>query len=275
MNRRIIVTFFVMFLLLSGQTIYAMRVVKPPYFTDITQPDQRSQLNKFIEDTWLMQGGRFELDTVTTPKTNANDGELWIEDTGQVAGIGFMHNSTKHFIPAIEDGEAYDDIRVSGLSTKTNATAPDLVAFAPATTNLLTYGFNGDATTEQVYFAIQLPHSYKEGTNISPHVHWTPTDTNTGTVVWSLEYTWANNAGTFPAPTTITSPAVAAGGTAWVSKYSDFGDINGSGKTVSSMLICRLFRDPANDTYEHDAALLEVDFHYQIDSFGSHDELTK
>jgi hypothetical protein len=94
-------------------------------------------------------------------------------------------------------------------------------------------------------------------------------------VVWSLEYTWANTDGTFSAPTTINSTALQAGGTAWVSKYSDFDDIDGTGKKVSSMLVCRLFRNPANDTYEQDAALLEIDFHYQIDDFGSKYEQSK
>ncbi len=37
------------------------------------------------------------------------------------------------------------------------------------------------------------------------------------------------------------------------------------------MLICRLFRDGTNelDTYEADAGLLEIDFHYGMDTLGS------
>jgi hypothetical protein len=164
----------------------------------------------------------------------------------------------------------WDDIRISGLSVRTNATAPDLIAFAPATTNLLVYGFNGNATTEQCYFAIQLPHGYKTGEPIYPHVHWTPTDANAGTVVWSLEYTWADTNEAFIAPKTITSTAVQAGGTAWVSKYSSFPAIFGpGGDGLSSMIICRLFRNPANDTYEQDAAFLEIDFHIPLDALGS------
>jgi len=39
------------------------------------------------------------------------------------------------------------------------------------------------------------------------------------------------------------------------------------------MIICRLFRDAAGtggtDSYASDVALLEIDFHYEIDSLGS------
>ncbi|MFA5037701.1 MAG: hypothetical protein WC479_11060 [Candidatus Izemoplasmatales bacterium] len=164
----------------------------------------------------------------------------------------------------------FDDLRTSGTSVKIGASAPDLVTFAPATTNLQLYGFDGINTSEQVFFAIQLPHSYKEGTNITPHIHWSPTTADAGNVKWFLEYTWANNGVAFAAPTTITVTG-AAGGTAWMHNKHYFSDIVGTGKTISSMLICRLYRNPADaaDTYEHDAALLEFDFHYEMDSVGS------
>ena len=45
-------------------------------------------------------------------------------------------------------------------------------------------------------------------------------------------------------------------------------------KTLSSMLVCRLYRS-ASDSYGGDAGLLEIDFHYEIDSDGSRQEYTK
>ena len=165
----------------------------------------------------------------------------------------------------------FDDLRIPGLSVRTNASAPDLISFAPATTNLLVYGFDGTATSEQVYFTIQLPHSYKEGSDITPHVHWSPTDTNSGDVKWNLEYSWANYTDeSFPVPSTIDATQ-AASGTAWQHQKAVFDSISGTGKKISSMLVCRLYRDPsdAEDTYEHDAAFLEIDFHYEQDTLGS------
>ena len=198
-----------------------------------------------------------------------------LQDPSQVTALNETLNGLWNISNGLYQPDQYDDIRIAGLAMRTNATAPDLIAFAPATTALLAYGFDGTGTNEQAYFAIQIPHSYKKGTNIHPHIHWSPTDTNTGTVVWSLEYTWANKDGTFSAPTTIKSTAIQAGGVAWVHKYSEFADIDGTGKNISSMLICRLFRLGTDDTYEHDAALLEMDFHIFMDTIGSDEELTK
>lgn len=164
----------------------------------------------------------------------------------------------------------FDDLRIPGLSTKIGATPPDLISFAPATTNLQVYGFDGTTITEQVFFVVQLPHSYKEGSDITPHVHWTPVDTNSGNVKWFLEYSWANNEIAFSAPTTI-SVIDAADGTAWKHQKAFFSPIVGTGKTISSMLVCRLYRNPtdAEDTYGSDAAFLEIDFHFEQDTLGS------
>ena len=270
--KRIFITLFV---LLMATNAMAYRTNKPIKLRDPLNEEQISQINNFFEEIWLMQNGRFELDT-GSEKSGAKNGELWINNSSTIKSLQFKSDDLVYTLPAIESGEAWEDIRVSGLAAKTGATAPDLVAFAPATTNLLVYGFDGSTNTEQAYFAIQFPHSYKFGTTIHPHVHWTPTDTNSGTVVWSMEYTWQEIGGTFAAPTTIKTTAVNAGGTAWVHKYSEFPDIAGTGKdTVSSMIIFRLFRNPADDTYEHDAALLEVDFHYTVDGFGSNEETSK
>jgi hypothetical protein len=173
----------------------------------------------------------------------------------------------------------WDDLMTPGLAMRTNATAPDLITFAPATTNLIVYGFNGTGTTvEQTYFSLQFPHSMKVGSTVYPHVHWSPTTTGSGNVIWGFEYTWADIDGTYAAPTTIYSTAKAAGGTAWVHKLSLFDGISGAGITnVSSMMMCRLFRNPAaaGDTYEADAALLQFDVHYEKDTLGSRGEYSK
>ena len=56
------------------------------------------------------------------------------------------------------------------------------------------------------------------------------------------------------------------------------GTISGTGKNVSSMLICRLFRnssDPDDDLAQA-AFLLEMDFHFEIDlAGGSREEFAK
>ena len=259
--------------ILSYTPLYAYRITEPLRITDF---DQRGLVivNDTFQKLWDITNGRYNADVVTTaPTEDATEGDFRFYHSGNQKRLYSYINGSWSYIAI--DSEVYDDVRVSGLAMRTNATAPDLIAFAPAATTLLTYGFDGTGTDEQAYFAIQLPHSYKEGTDIYPHVHWTPTDANAGTVVWTLEYTWINRDATASAPTTIKTTAVNAGGVAWVHKYSDFTDISGTGKKISSMLMCRLTRLGADDTYAHDAALLEVDFHFVIDSLGSIGELVK
>lgn len=227
----------------------------------------------------------------TTVCTNVNadlvdgyhhDQSLLLADSPSFAGFtkigGATHYTTIEADGTIEfngDATVWDDLRVPGTSVQKGASAPDLVAFLGAG-NLLVNAFNGNATVEQVYFTIQLPHSYKEGSDITPHVHWTPTDANAGDVKWQLEYSWANIDATFPAVTTIIATD-STDTTAWKHHFVDFSVISGTGKTISSMLICRLFRDPTDgaDTYGSDATFLEFDVHFEIDTVGSRQIMTK
>ncbi len=128
---------------------------------------------------------------------------------------------------------------------------------------------------QELFFDRQLPHSYREGTDIRPHVHWSPSTAGAGNVTWKLEYTWVNIDGTFGTTTTI-AVTDATDTTALKHHKALMSNIDGTGKTMSSMLLCRLYRDVSDgDTYAADAFALEIDFHYQKDTVGSREELTK
>lgn len=179
------------------------------------------------------------------------------------------------------DATQWDDLRLSGSAARVGVTAPSVDAFGPSG-SLRTLRFE-EGHHDEIYFEIQMPHAWREGSNIYPHVHWSPVTTEAGNVVWQLDYTWANINDAFPAPTTMTTDATAAGGTAWVHKLSQFKDgssneyIDGAGKLLSSMLVLRLHRDAGagSDTLTEDVAFLEFDIHYEIDSFGSDEEYIK
>jgi hypothetical protein len=53
--------------------------------------------------------------------------------------------------------------------------------------------------------------------------------------------------------------------------------IDGTGKKLSSQLICRLYRDTGDsrDDFANTAYLVEIDFHFKIDGFGSDQEYIK
>jgi len=127
--------------------------------------------------------------------------------------------------------------------------------------------FRNNEGVEAMSFTLQLPHNWKDGTTISPHIHWVPRATGIGNVQWNLDYTWANlNTGIFSAVTTISGIAT---GPFTTNQHllADIGTgIDGTGKTYSSVLICRIWRNSslAGDTYTFDAGGLSMDFHISI-----------
>ena len=137
-----------------------------------------------------------------------------------------------------------------------------------------------EGNEEIAYFLVQLDHSYKHETALSPHVHWASEDGNTlKNVVWKLTYSWADINGMFGAETPLT--ATAACPEEYYHKLTAFDDITPpalTGDGVSSMLICSISRNSSNvaDTYASKSAyLLEVDFHYEKDTVGSRQEAVK
>jgi hypothetical protein len=169
----------------------------------------------------------------------------------------------------------WDDLRVPVNTLAPGATPADPIVYGPSGAVRIR-GFNGAGTTESLDFAAQMPHGWKEGTDLEPHIHWCPTTNNAGNVIWRLDYYWLNVNGTIPAETQIDTGAVAAGGVAWTHLVAELPAIVGTGKLLSSMLMCRIWRDPTgSDTYPDDAGLLEIDFHYQQDAMGSRQEFVK
>lgn len=159
----------------------------------------------------------------------------------------------------------WDDLRVE-MGRATVSTDPPTLALFLGTTQAWSFSA---AATNSVMFVVQLPHGWKQGSTIYPHIHWSPATTNVGNARWELEYTWANINGTFPAPSTLTVDA-ASGGVANKHLVTSFGSIVGTGKTDSSVLVCRAARlgAHANDTFTGAAFGLSIDFHIQLDSLG-------
>ena len=138
--------------------------------------------------------------------------------------------------------------------------------------------FVGTGTAKSLMGRIQMPHGYKEGTDIQVHIHWGHKNAGaTANVRWILEYVWANKDGSMASTTTtgVTVAADAAGANEHL--ISDIVTITGSGKTISSMLMVRLTRDPgdAADTYSGSAWFIDMDAHVIYDAIGSNSIFTK
>jgi len=187
--------------------------------------------------------------------------------------------------PPVLTDTTWEDLRVPVVSTRLGGTKdPDFTQVldnGSGSQGVFTYLFSA-STEEELYFMCQVPHNYKYGTDLHAHVHWMPTATASGSVSWGLEYSFAEIGTTFGNTTIIygNTPFPDESPVADRHYLTELGTIDGSAvDSVSSMIICRLFRDAtgtgATDDYGSDAALLEFDFHYQIDSLGSDTEYTK
>jgi len=131
---------------------------------------------------------------------------------------------------------------------------------------------------EEVYFVMELPHTYKEGTGLEAHVHFVYSDNSVGEKVkWGLEYAWTNLDDAFPGSSTIYALTEPSNNDAGYHRVASFPTIDGSGKKICSILVGRLFRNSshADDTYTENIYLLAIDAHYRIDSFGSSQEFVK
>jgi len=144
-------------------------------------------------------------------------------------------------------------------------------------------GYLFDASsTELLFLAAQMPHAWRQGSIIKPHVHWQKTTSAAGDVYWQLDYKMAPIGEVMDAAfTTIFSTTTAAGtpdnDTANEHLITPLGDIDMAGKELSDMLVMKLSRIGGNgaDTFASDCRLLEFDIHYEIDGFGSGREFIK
>lgn len=217
-----------------------------------------------------------------TPVVNRRKfyGKLLILTAAPLALMRAMHGQTlpaawSNSLPFATHAVQWDDIRSPVSALAPGATPADPIVYGPGG-SVRIRGFDGTATLESMDFTALVPHGYKEGTSLEPHIHWCPATNNSGNVIWHLDYYWLNANGTIPTEGQVDSGVQAAGGVAWKHLIAELPSISGTGKLIGSMLICRIWRDPTgSDTYPDDAGLFEIDFHYQLDSMGSRQEFIK
>lgn len=176
----------------------------------------------------------------------------------------------------------WDDLRiVPGGFSFPGVSDPTLSPWQPGLSGAIfqVYRFQ---TGDEAFFTCQLPHSYKQGTDLKAHVHWTPDDRGTSengnTVAWKVDYSWANINGVF-APSSTADMTDTCNGVNDSHEVSPSATITGTSNNISSMLICRVYRDTGDTwvgtTIIQSPVLLEFDLHFQIDDRGSQNETSK
>ncbi len=160
----------------------------------------------------------------------------------------------------------WNDLLFSGVSLGFGSSPPDLEVFRDG---LEQRAFVGTGVlVEEAFFEIHVLHDYKIGTSIFPHIHWShKIGSPSGDVVWQLEYSVAkgHSGGVFPATTTVELTQTAAA--QYTHQIIEGAAIPSTNLEADTVILCRIFRDPAHasDTFENDAFLLQIDFHYESD----------
>lgn len=172
----------------------------------------------------------------------------------------------------------YDDVYPSSVTVGAVVNAPNFTSYNG---NLRAYEFVGSgALTKELNIGFQIPHSYKEGTDIFPHIHlFVPNDLTGGTIKFYCEYTWTNiNQIGVINTTTVNGYIIRSINNGINNNIKlNFGSISGLNKTISSIFMCRIYRNPADieDTFESSVWLKSADIHIERDTIGSRQPLIK
>lgn len=175
------------------------------------------------------------------------------------------------------DEGVYNDANVGGLVLRTGGTAPGVVQWLDNdgdATGLYTIGFEDG---EQGSGSIEIPHNYKQGTDLVFHIHYGLNDAPTGTdkIRFDLIYNVQRDGTTFVDATTIDSTDVTVD-TQYKTGRIDFTAITGTNFLIGDQFNFTIKRTTAvGDAYSGEVLIETVGFHYEADTLGSRQIGTK
>jgi hypothetical protein len=173
----------------------------------------------------------------------------------------------------------WDDLPPAPFSSAKIPTsqAPTWTAFISGGTNRA-YQFDID---EYLFVApFEIIHKYKEGTDLSLHLHWATGQGTDGTdraVKWEVTYTVANGSSAFPTETTVSQEITIPASTPANSHIiSTIATISGSSLAIGAYIICTIKRITATGTApSNDPFGLALGIHIEQDTIGSRQMISK
>jgi hypothetical protein len=169
----------------------------------------------------------------------------------------------------------WDDLRfpAQSINPAGSATPPTI----SNTTGMLEFSGSVDNV---IAGAGQMPHKWKYGTTVYPHLHLLFPNTNTNNTRWKLEYNIVplggnavNAYGSYSDGGTIDIPNA---NNARTHVLAPFSPISMAGYVGSTMIMWKISRLAASDATDNDtqiAVLMEFDLHYEVDKLGSPDAI--
>jgi hypothetical protein len=220
-----------------------------------------------------INGHLIALEDLTTPHVLAHELKT---DTTAPADLTITCGADKTLILATP---TYNDANVGSLVLQTGGTLPGIVEILDNdgdATGIYTRGF---AVNEQGSGVMEVPHDYKEGTDLVFHAHWGIQDAPAGgtdNVKWQLIYSIARDANTFP--DAISPAAVQVAVTTqynWVRTdlatiTGTTGGVDGGNIKVGDQFFFTVKRIAASaDEFGGEGLIATMGFHYQCDTLGS------
>jgi hypothetical protein len=136
-------------------------------------------------------------------------------------------------------------------------------------------------TTDNVIGGVaQMPHAWKHGTTVHPHLHLRFPTSAAANTRWQFRYdvadingNYANAVGTYTslAAVTVANPQNTA-----KHVYADLGDLPMVGYKESTAILWQVWRLASSDAADNDtnaALVMEFDIHYEVDKPGTPDEI--
>lgn len=188
--------------------------------------------------------------------------------------------STTNYTEINESGEltlqgtatVWNDANVGGMALRAGATTPPITQWVDnvgANTGIYGLGF---AVLDEANGSIEIPHDYKEGTNIVFHINWganaAPSDTDY--VKWQLTYYLDGESGGATTPPATVKVIETAYDTQYEHKRSDFPTITGTAFKIGDQINFNIKRIAAEGAAYAGVAIVEtIGFHYEKDTMGS------
>ena len=186
--------------------------------------------------------------------------------TGTLVRPGLRPENIELFLDQQYIVDGWDDITADLATGKVaGANVPTWTSFRDG---LYAYAFSA-TTMNEIFVVFHIKHDYADGTKVYPHVHWSPgVSTATGTVRWGFEYSVAkgHQQEAFPASTTVYVEDTLSVADQYGHRITEVTDAQAfNAFEADTLIMMRVFRDAANDTFSDVAFGLTADVHFQTD----------
>jgi len=130
----------------------------------------------------------------------------------------------------------------------------------------------GPGVDTAVAFVFKLPHSWHEGSVITPNVRWRKKSTAAGNVTWKFGYEIKDELGVYTDTLAYCGYCASSPDTALIHQSTDLGEIDMTGLHISCVAVAKLTRiaSPGHgDTCSSTVQMLQCGVRIMVDTLGS------